>query len=320
MERQDIDIEPIDRLIKGAPYCICGRFLKSLTEVERQSIYNHYEYERLSAKYNEIMKTYYGDAVQNWNQVLFIHLFQSLGDVRNKQVYRSLARAVGYNAVLREHDSLEHLEALLLGTSGLLQEFSNDSYIISMKREAEYQLKKFNIKPLVRRDWNLSRINPCNHPVLRLSQAAALFLHNDFFLDKVLACTSLEDVENIFKVEASDYWTTHYTPRNATPASVKRIGSEKCNIIGINLVVMIQFAYGTYIGDDSLVERSHNLLQDLKAETNTFTRCWRDYGIRPQTAYEGQALLQIAREYCAKSRCRECYLGSMAQRDMSWLK
>ncbi len=319
MERQEIEITPIERLIKGAPYCICGRYLHSIPGVELQSIYNHFEYERLETKYREIQGTYYNEADENWNQTLFIHIFQSLGDMQNKQVYRRLAQSVGYNSLLRLSDKPAEMEALLIGASGLLQDYAEDDYTKRLQKDAEYLLHKFQIKPLSRRDWNLYRINPHNHPVLRLSQAVKLFLRNGFFLDKVLACCTLEDIENLFMVEASEYWTTHYTPKNISPAEVKRIGRQKCNIIGINFVVMLQYAYGSYVGDDAIVERSHNLLQDLKPELNFYTKCWRDYGIRPQTAYEGQALLQIAREYCAKSRCRECRVGALAQRDMSWL-
>ncbi len=314
-----MDIQPIDRLLKGSSFFICGRYLKSLPEIERQNVYNHLEYERFEAKLQEIMDTYYNDAGQNWNQVIFLHFMQSLGDMKNKHVYRSLAKAVGYNAILRERNRVERIEALLLGASGLLKDFPQDIYTIKLHKEASFQLSRNRIMPLKSTDWNLYKVRPQNHPIIRLSQAAKLFSCNDMLLDKVLACRTLEDIESIFLVESSEYWTTHYVPGNTTAESVKRLGHSKCNMLGINFVVMVQYAYGKYVRDEAMVDRAYNLLQDLAPEHNVFTKCWSDYGITPQTAYESQAMLQLVREYCKKGRCKECYVGAMAQRDMSWL-
>ncbi len=161
---------------------------------------------------------------------------------------------------------------------------------------------------------------PHNHPVLRLAQAATLFTKHELFLDKILECRCLEDIEEIFMVDASDYWTTHYVPSKVSSSEVKRLGGMKCNILGINLVVMIQFAYGSYTMNDDMVDRAQNLIQDLKAESNKFINCWRDYGIRPKTAFEGQALIQISEKYCSEARCRECYIGARAIKDMSWIE
>ena len=314
-----MDIKPIDRLLSGSSFFICGRYLKSLPEIERQNVYNHLEYERFEVKLQEIMNTYYNDAEQNWYQVIFLHFMQSLGDMKNKNVYRSLAKAVGYNAILRERDKVERIEALLLGASGLLKDFYQDSYTIKLHQEASYQLSRNEITPLKSTDWNLYKVRPQNHPVIRLSQAAKMFSRNEMLLDKLLACRSLADIEDIFMVESSQYWLTHYVPGNVTPESVKRLGRDKCNMLGINFVVMLQYAYGRYVRDEAIVDRAYNLLQDLKPELNVYTKCWRDYGISPKTAYESQAMLQLVREYCQKGRCKECYVGDMAQQDMSWL-
>ncbi|MFI3285613.1 MAG: DUF2851 family protein [Rikenellaceae bacterium] len=309
----------INRLEAGASFCGCGRYLKSIGEINRQEIYSHFESERLERKYNDILKIYYTEAGENWNQTLYIYFFSYIGDPKNKEVYKKLAKIVSYNAILRERSNPTRVEALLLGASGLLKDYGDDNYTLHIKKEAEYLMRKYNITPLCSADWKLYRLNPLNSPVLRLAQAASLFIRHELLLDKVLACRCIDDVEEVFSVEASEYWLTHYVPTKISSSEVKRIGRDKCNILGINVVVMVQYAYGSYTASDTLVDRAHNLIQDLNPEYNSIITRWRNYGITPKTAFESQALLQLANEYCAGRRCSECYVGARAMRDFSWL-
>ncbi len=309
----------LKRLKASSAHYGCGRYLVSIDELSRQQIYSHYECERLDRKYHDIITCYRDEAGQDWNQTLFSYFFQYLGDPKNKEAYKLLARRVGYNAILRERTNLARLEALLLGASGLLKDYGDDHYTLDLKREASYLMRRYDITPLRSKEWNLHKIHPKNNPVLRLAQAAALFHNNELLFDKIILCTCLEDIEEIFSVEASQYWTTHYIPSKVSSSEVKRLGGGKCNILGINVVVMVQYAYGSYLSDDKLIDRAQNLIQDLKPEINYIINRWRNYGLRPQTAFEGQALLQLGKEYCSKALCEECYVGRRAMVDLSWL-
>ena len=80
-------------------------------------------------------------------------------------------------------------------------------------------------------------------------------------------------------------------------------------IIGINLVSVLQFAYGSYTGREALRDSALTLLERLPAEDNRYMRGWHDAGLTPRSAFESQALLQLATEYCAAKRCAECPVG-----------
>ncbi|MFI3323369.1 MAG: DUF2851 family protein [Rikenellaceae bacterium] len=320
MEQQKQDSRAYNRLLAGSSYYGCGRYLKWIKEIERQEVYSYFEFERLESKYHDIMEYYRTEAGENWNQTIFGYFFKYLGDPRNKHAYMSLAKRIGYNSILRERSNPMRVEALLLGASGLLKDYGDDLYTLTIKREAEYLMRKYDITPLNASDWNLGRVHPKNNPVLRLAQAATLFTRNDLLLDKILACRCPADIEEIFLVEASEYWTTHYVPSRVSVNEVKRLGYDKCNILGINLVVMLQFAYGSYLSNDLLIDQAQNLIQDLKPEKNYIVDGWRKFGLRPKTAFEGQALIQIGAEYCARSRCKECYLGARAVKNLAWLE
>ena len=72
---------------------------------------------------------------------------------------------------------------------------------------------------------------------------------------------------------------------------------------------MLQFAYGSYTGREALRDSALTLLERLPAEDNRYMRGWHDAGLMPRSAFESQALLQLATEYCAAKRCAECPVG-----------
>ncbi len=318
MSSFDDNRRALNRLKAGASYCGCGRYLKSLNEINRQEIYIHYEYERLNVKYESIVEDY-KRCGENWNQTLYLLLFAYVGDKYNKETYKALARRVSYNAILRERSNPLRVEALLLGASGLLKDYPDDHYTLLLKREAEYLMRKYNITPLSSREWTINHNRPTNHPALRLAQVATLFTYNELLFDKVIECRCFQDVLDIFSVEASKYWNTHYIPAKEGKVRVKRLGADKCNVLGINIVVMLQFAYGAYTSNEQLIERAQDLIEKLKPEINYATSMWRKYGIRPKSAFESQALLHLAVNYCELTDCENCFVGKRAMKDFSWL-
>ena len=155
-------------------------------------------------------------------------------------------------------------------------------------------------------EWNMSKVRPYNHPVLRLAQLSTLLHSKEFIVNRIISCQTTEDVENLFCVEASEYWKSHFVPAKESIDVSKRIGKEKSHILGINLVVPIQIAYADNIGKGSLRERATTLLGTLPAENNRYTRRWIQEGLFLQNAKESQAVIQIVTEYCQKDRCNEC--------------
>ncbi len=75
-------------------------------------------------------------------------------------------------------------------------------------------------------------------------------------------------------------------------------------------MAVLQYAYGSHTGRESLRDSALTLLERLPAEENRFMRAWREAGgPKPANAFESQALLQLATEYCAARRCAECPVG-----------
>ena len=249
------------------------------------------------------------EAADNWNQTFYLLYFRTLGDRRNQEAYLELARRVPYKTVLRERLAPHAVEAMLFGASGLLELYRNDAYTLDLKRSFEYLAAKYGIEAMEASAWALTEVRPANHPVLRLAQAAEFFTQDEFVMERAMTCRTEEEVRKLFCIEASPYWRTHHVPGAEGGEHPKRIGAFKANIIGINLVAVLQFAYGSYTGNERLRDSALTLLERLPAEDNRYMREWQSAGVRPRNAFESQALLQLATEYCAGKRCAECPVG-----------
>lgn len=298
----------LNRLTAGAATSECGGPLASLRPPERYEVYTALLFDRLSRKLT-VLDALHGESGGNWNQTFYLMYFRTLGDRKNQDAYLSLARRVPYKYVLRERLAPHAVEAMLFGASGLLELYRHDEYTLDLRRNFEYLAAKYAIEPMDADAWELSGIRPANHPVLRIAQAAVFFAQDDLVMDRAMACRTEEELREFFCVEASDYWRTHHIPGIAGDEAVKRIGRFKADLIGINLVAVMQYAYGSYTGRDTLRDQALTLLEKLPAEDNRYMRGWAGAGLTPRNAFESQALLQLATEYCARKRCEECPVG-----------
>ena len=296
------------RLLAGAATYACGRYVARLDTLHRNDLYTRLAYDRLARKYN-VVRELFAESDRNWNQTFYVLLFRTIGDTTNRDAFMTLARRISYRMVLRERASLHAVEAMLFGASGLLDNYRDDAYTRSLKKDFEYFSHKYEIEPMTGAEWNLRDIRPSNHPLLRIAQLWAFRASNGFLIDRLVECRTEEDVHRLFSAEASDYWYTHYIPASATHELPKRIGRMKSDLLGINLVALIQYAYGAYNGSEQLRERAFALLEAIPAEENRFMRRWRFYDLHPANAFESQALLQLATEYCDRRRCAECPVG-----------
>ena len=298
----------IERLKAGTETYACGGYLAALGELQRTEICTALIFDRLGRKMR-MVDALRAEAAENWNQTFYLLYFRTLGDSRNQEAYLELARRVPYKIVLRERLVPHAVEAMLFGTSGLLELYRNDTYTLDLRRSFEYLAAKYEIDPMETSAWTLTDIRPANHPVLRMAQAAEFFTQDEFVMERTMACRSEEEIRRLFCVEASSYWRTHHIPGALSDESPKRIGAFKANIIGINLVAVLQFAYGSYTGNERLRDSALTLLERLPAEENRYMRSWKAAGFGPRNAFESQALLQLATEYCAAERCTECPVG-----------
>ena len=194
-------------------------------------------------------------------------------------------------AAAKHRNNLLQVQALFLGTAGLIGHLGPHDGCDAQKAEAEYAYlaHKFSLPAPPPFLWRYLRTRPYNFPHLRILQLAAVFHHGGAQLHALL--------------EASDTALLQRCLQGA-PLSVSAI-----RLIAINTVAPLLYAYGQAQGNDTLVSRAMDLLESLPAENNYIIRQWSACGLEAGTAAHSQALIQLKREYCDRYDCLRCHFG-----------
>ena len=113
----------------------------------------------------------------------------------------------------------------------------------------------------------------------------------------------------MLKTSVTPYWETHYTFGSESIRNKKHISPFSLNLLIINTVIPILFAYGRHRGEEKYCDRAFEFLEELKAENNHIVRMWQQCGLEVENAGDSQALIQLKKEYCDKKECLRCRIG-----------
>jgi hypothetical protein len=149
-----------------------------------------------------------------------------------------------------------------------------------------------------------------NFPTVRISQLAALVNRSHSLFSKIIETDSLENLKELFNVQASEYWNSHYNfNKTSANKSVKSMGDNSVNTIIINVVIPFLFVFGESQNKNQLKNRALDLLEKLPPEKNSIVSRWENLGIDCRSAFESQALIQLKNIYCEKKKCLNCQIG-----------
>lgn len=265
--------------------------------------------ERLERKINPILQAL--EKNQNsWETTFYYFLARTFGGKVNSEPFELLAKSLPLEVLAKHKSQLFQIEALLFGQAGLLDKNFQENYPQSLKKEYHFLQQKFNLQPLQGHSWKFARMRPPNLPTIRLAQFASLIHQSSGLFSKVLAAQKLEDYHELFKVQLSDYWLTHYVFDKSSKKRNKSLGKSTINSILINTVVPMLFVYGKKRGQSDFSDRALKLLEELPPEKNSIMDKWKALEVKPRNAFESQALLQLKNEYCSPKRCLECAVGN----------
>lgn len=253
----------------------------------------------------------------HWEDVFFITLARNFGFGVNSEAFEWWATHLPFRAADKHRDNLFQLEALFLGTAGLLtgetmkaEKESPDPYYEQLKREYIYLAHKFSLDTsLPVPPWRMLRLRPSNFPHLRLAQLASLYHREQSLFSRAMEAATLEEARKLFHVEPSEYWQHHYRFGAPSPQMGKQLSISSLNLIIINTVIPFLYAFGMHSGHEELCQRAFLFLEELKPETNYVTRMWGAAGIKATHAGESQALIQLQTTYCDKKECLRCRFG-----------
>lgn len=229
----------------------------------------------------------------DWERATFITLSRNFGFGLNGDAFERWATLIPLMAAGKHRDNLHQVEALFLGMAGLIEAakaVKSEEEVQSLNREFDFLHHKFGLPhPMQPADWRFLRTRPGNFPFLRIMQLAELFHSGKARMSSL--------------IEASDVKALQ------TCLAAKGTTASSRNLLIINTVVPLLFAYGRHVKDETFCRRALQLLEQLPAENNYILRQWRSCGLEVSTAADSQALVQLKRRYCDRVDCLRCRFG-----------
>lgn len=299
----------IDFLLNSDVSLPCCNYLKEFPSIHLQGWLNALLLERQERKAGDIQRLL-DRFNSSWTDVFYVALSRSMGFGLNSDAFERLALSLPLNYILKQGDNPLQIEALLLGQSGMLDDSNSpDEYTKKLQQEYNFLKTKYSLKPLDKNIFRKLRIRPTSSPHIRIAQLASLLLNIQGLFSKILECKDLGQIRLLFHVNASEYWQTHYQLGEESPRKNKYIGDASLDVMIINAVVPIVFAYGRRLNDESYMDRAFDFLEKIKPESNSIIKQFALYGVRSKNAYDTQALIQLKREYCEKRKCLYCRVG-----------
>lgn len=266
--------------------------------------------ERLQAKtehISQLLQSTHND----WHTAFLITIAAYFGQKVNALPFQILARSIPSKLLSKHHDKIEDLEALLYGQAGMLEQTLDEPYHQKLKAEYTFLKAKYRLSAMPPQLWKYMRMRPASFPELRIAQMAQVLHGSDLLFQRVLAAQSLQEVELLFKVQATGYWMQHYRfGASTTKKSAKSLGAATRRGIIINAVIPFLFVYGQTQQKETLTKRAIDYLDILAAEDNKITRLFTTLGQKPRSALHSQAILQLKKEYCDAKKCLNCDVGN----------
>jgi len=299
-------LEKVNSLIDSISPIACSSQIGFVPEIIITGTIQRAFIQRLERK-AEVITNELNKAHGDWDEVAYRFFMRQMGMKVNSEAFYELALIVPYSIIRKYAHSLLKIEALLFGASGMLPASSNEKYIIELEKEYKFLIHKHDfdrtINPVM---WKFLRLRPANFPTLRLAQAASLLANShsifELFTEKTIAI-------KLAKWHVSDYWKTHYKFSKKASQKVPTFGKASLSLLLINVVAPLLTAYGKSIDNNTYIEKSINLISQLKPEQNKIIKAWKELSIQANNSAETQGLIELYNENCHYKKCLHCGIG-----------
>lgn len=265
--------------------------------------------ERLERKTNTIFQLL-KDYQEDWNEVFYITLARNFGFGINNDAFERLAKSLPLKYILKHSHSTGQIEALFLGQAGLLEEETiHDDYYLLLQQEYRFLSKKYKLQKLESHIFKSLRIRPNNFPHIKIVQLAGFIGQKQSLFSKILETNDMKDFQSLFFSNVNEYWENHYHFEKTSVKKKKTLGLSAIDVILINTVVPLLFAYGKKKDQVFFMGKAFELLESIKPENNFIVNSFTKAGVTVSHAGDSQALIQLKREYCEQKKCIFCRIG-----------
>ncbi len=294
-------------LITPKSWIFCEKQLHNVDDFVIKSWQERLFFERLERK-SQPIQDLLKETENDWEAVLFIMLAKNFGLNTNGETFFKIAKSITFSLIRKEALEVLYLEALLFGQADMIPINAEDNYSKELKSWYNYIALKYKIiKPTIN-EVQFFKHRPDNFPTIRLSQLAMLYHLQRNLFSKIIEAKTIQELYQIFNLSVSDYWKTHYNFDKESPKKNKSLTNSFIDLLIINTIIPIQFAYSKSIAKEN-PEKIIEFLTTIPSEKNSILDKFSSFGLKSKNAFEAQSLLQLKNEYCNKKKCLQCAIG-----------
>lgn len=304
--------ERYNKLISAQNELPCASKIPEIPQLTITEWVQRLAFERLNDKVDRI-NSLYDSFSGSWEDICYVALARALGFGINNDAFEMMARRTPLRLLHKHSDSMLQIEAILFGQAGLLADPKLESavpYYQQLRREYAFLANKFQLKPMDGSSWKAFRIRPQNFPYRRIALLAH-FVYGGFnLMTELLQRNDEKDLRELFSLKLSGFWANHFTFAGApNEMDASALSNSSIDIILINTVAPLYYAYSIKTDNYQLSEKAISLLESLKPERNSIVTTFTHAGIKCPDALTSQALIQLRRQYCETRKCLYCKIG-----------
>ncbi|KQS31041.1 DUF2851 family protein [Dyadobacter sp. Leaf189] len=289
----------------------CHALFNQIHEIHKFAMLDRVLLERLSRKAGEVAALLEVNK-NDWDQTAYQWLGKHFGFKLNDPAFLRLMQIVPWKILRKHRDRPLQIEAILFGTAGLIPERSEDVYVRMLQQEFRFLGSKYKLaeQQMNAHEWKYARLRPAGFPTIRISQLAQLLSAESTLFSQIISLESFADLQQLFHLRQSDYWTQHYVFDKKAAAPVPAMGKDAGALLIINGIIPVLVAYSKHRNQPELLDKAIYWLSQLPSENNRITREWATLGMQVKTSADSQALIEWYNNYCMPKKCLECTVGA----------
>ncbi len=304
-------LETYKRLLNNKSEIPCSKYISSIGSINKLSMLEKALFQRLTNKnslVNQLLKNNNGD----WEETAFQLLAYTFGFKVNADNLLELSKSFKYKILKKHSHNIFELEAILLGQANLfpknIEEY--DNYTIELKKIYDFLKHKYELKEskLVYEQWKFFRLRPANFPTIRIAQLAGVINKSKNIFD-LLINNSKSKIYNLFDVDQSEYWKSHYVFLKKAKSEIPGLGKASIENIMINAIVPLLVSYGKFKDEQIYIDKALEILQSIPPEKNNILTKWKSLNMKIENAFDSQAYIELYNNFCNKKKCLSCNIG-----------
>jgi len=276
------------------------------------------------------------------SQCLYQGIMGALGYAKNKPPMLQLARRLPLHILqsmtqdeVSDQERLARLQALLLGTAGLLPSqrqnshrgYKDDRWIDKLEG---LWASSHSTKAMSEDDWHLFKVRPNNFPLRRIAAMSYLILRyrERGIVEEVVDMIKEAPVsggylslEKGFMVTADGYWASHFDfGLDCKSDNPTLLGRWRAADIAVNVLLPFALAWGKLNSQPEVERRVFDLYRGYpRLAANTVERhMMKQLGLNSSlvnSAQRQQGLIHIYNTLCSQGRCHCCSLSQLEAGD-----